>query len=100
LLGEWKLLDSTRGAIESALDKIFGEEIVSYVQWVKGEVPLKSMRDVALGYVIGTAMGLAVGFIVVAEQRPIVDEDRTDIDTIIRRRLPEIIKKVEIELNK
>ena len=94
------MLDSTRGAIESALDKIFGEEIVSYVQWVKGEVPLKSMRDLALGYVIGTAMGLAVGFIVIAEQRPIVDADRTDIETIIRRRLPEIIKKVEIELNK
>jgi hypothetical protein len=94
------LLDSTRGAIESALDKIFGEEIVPYVQWVKGEVPLKSLRDVALGYVIGTAMGLAVGFIVIAEQRPIVDEDRTDIETIIRRRLPEIIKKVEIELNR
>ena len=100
MLGEWELLDSTRGAIESALDKIFGEQIVSYVQWVKGEVPLKSMRDLALGYVIGTAMGLAVGFIVIAEQRPIVDADRTDIETIIRRRLPEIIKKVEIELNR
>ena len=94
------MLDSTRGAIESALDKIFGEEVVSYVQWVEGEVPLKSLRDIALGYVIGTAMGLAVGFIVIAEQRPIVDEDRTDIETIIRRRLPEIIKKVEVELNK
>ncbi len=34
------MLDSTRGAIESALDKIFGEEILPYVQWVKGEVPI------------------------------------------------------------
>jgi hypothetical protein len=95
-----EVLDSTRGAIETALDKIFGEEILPYVQWVKGEVPIKSLRDVALGYVIGTAAGIAFGFIAIAEQRPITDEDRDDTETIIRRRLPEVIKKVEVELNK
>jgi len=94
------LLDSTRGAIESALDKVFAEEIISYVQWVKREIPIKSLRDVALGYVIGTTRGLAVAFIVMAEQRPITDEDKTDIETIIRRRLPEITKKIEIELSR
>ena len=94
------MLDSTRGTIENALDKVFGEEVVPHVRWVDGEVPLKSLRDVALGYVIGTAMGLAISFIVVAEQRPIADLDRRDIEAIIRRRLPEVLRKIETELNK
>lgn len=94
------MLDSTRGAIENALDQIFAEEIVPYVQWVDGEVPIKSLRDVALGYVIGTAAGIAFGFIAIAEQRSITDDDRRDTETIIRRRLPEVLKRLETELNK
>lgn len=53
--------DATRGFIESVIDDAVKAEIVQDVQWVRDEIPISSMRDLALGYFVGMAESFSSG---------------------------------------
>ena len=89
-----------RGYIESRLDKYIKAEMVSDVEWVRQEIPVSSTRDLALGYAIGTLyMTSATTAMIGSKDSKLLDEDDEIIITMIKRRLPEIIERIERELN-
>ena len=75
------------------------KSITSTVNWVKEEMPIKSMREVAIGFMIG-AIKLSVLAIcsVDGTERKDSQELEETIKGIMKRRLPEIVKKIDSEL--
>jgi hypothetical protein len=94
-------LDSRiRGALEQAIDNLMEKDIVVNVGWIGEEIPIKSVNDLALGYVDGVIAAVAASvFTSLLDRRP-SDEDANEVRAIIRRRLPEIVRKIHRELNK
>lgn len=89
-----------RGFIEVTLDVVEATEIVDSIKWVEQEVPIKSLKDLAIGYVVGSSLTGATTMVAVGEHRNVTDEDKHQIGEIIRRRLPAFIEKIERELNR
>ena len=89
----------SRGGIEKAIDGLMGTKITYDIGWIEKEFPVKSMKDVALGYAVGAIMAMAVEEIAIRENRSSTDEDFNEVKTIIRRRLPELLDKINRELN-
>jgi hypothetical protein len=94
-------LDSRiRGALEQAIDNLMEKDIVVNVRWIGEEIPIKSINDLALGYVDGVIAAVAASvFTSLLDRRP-SDEDANEVRAIIRRRLPEIVRKIHRELNR
>ena len=94
--------EKTRGYIESRLDRFANLEMVTAIKWVQGELPISSLRDLAIGYFIGGAEAIAYILATMGTRRTkddVSDEDSDAIITMIKRRLPEIVEKVNRELN-
>lgn len=90
-----------RGYVESAIDDMIQKvEIVSGIEWVQGEIPISSLRDLALGYVIAMWETFIVSTILLRTEKKCSNEDMTIIRGIVRRRLPEIVEKIEKELHR
>lgn len=95
--------EKIRGFIESSLDEIFSDEkIVGDVEWIREEMSISSLRDLALGYAVGVSKALGM---TIAQVKPFASEKELKeaeetVDKIIKRRLPQIIKKIERELNR
>ena len=103
----------TRGSIESLLDHALKEEeeILPEVEWVRQEIPLSSFRDFTVGYILGTLKVLAeippsLPSIVKLRSFSWTAHKERDqkidalINKILRRRLPEIVEKIERELGR
>ena len=88
-----------RGYIESEIDRMVQEEIVGDVEWVQEETPISSLRDLALGYMIGLLRGL-ISMIGAAKTTEDYEEVERIAHSIVKRRLPDIIKRIEKELNR
>ena len=95
--------DETRGFIESTVDEILGEEVVPEIEWIREEIPISSFRDILLGYLIGLLSATSTLFAYLRPKR-ISREKEEKIDetirTMIKRRLPEIVEKINKELNR
>ena len=91
--------EATRGYIESVIDEIMEHELLSSVDWVADEIPISSLRDLLLGYAIGSLDAALIGIVSQRTRSKVSDEDMEAIMTILKRRLPEIIEKINIELN-
>lgn len=89
-----------RGLIEITLDKVEAIDIVDDIKWVEQEIPIKSLKALAIGYVVGSSVTGATTMVAVGEHRNVTEEDKHQIREIIRRRLPAFIEKIERELNK
>ena len=74
------------------------EEIIGDVEWVQKETFISSLRDLALGYMIGLLRGL-VSMIGAAKTTEDFEEVERIAHSIIKRRLPDIINRIEKELN-
>lgn len=101
--GDCSLDKKTRGFIESSLNEIFSDEkIVGDVEWVQEEMPISSLRDLALGYAIGVskALGMTIAQVKPHASEKELKEAEEIVDGIIKRRLPEFIKKIERELGR
>lgn len=99
-----KMEERMRGAIEKDLDEILRDEnLVTKIGWVENEIPLKSKRDLVLGYLIGTleTYSLALSAIIESKSSKKADDRyiEEEIQKIIRRRLPEIIEHIDTRLN-
>lgn len=89
--------------VESYLDEVFSDDkIAGDVEWVHEEVPISSLRDFALGYAVGVSKALGM---TIAQVKHLGSEEEAKkaeviVDGIIKRRLPEFVKKIERELGK
>jgi hypothetical protein len=98
--------ENTRGVIEKELDELFGDEpIVEDIKWVEKEIPISSIKDLALGYAIGFMIAFSFSLIGAMERRRKISEEEEkeeeeQVETMIRRRLPEIMKCIETELGR
>lgn len=90
--------EEVRGFIEKAMDKMMQYEFINTVKWVEQEVPIKSLKDLTLGYIIGGAITLASTLSAIGEWRTMTDEDKIEIYAMVKRRLPEIMEKITREL--
>jgi len=94
-------LDSRiRGALEQAIDNLLEKDIIVNVQWIGEEIAVKSISDVAIGYVDGIIAAVAASVFTALKDRRPTDEDAKEVRSIVRRRLPEIIRKIHRELNR
>lgn len=91
--------EHTRGFIEKAIDEAFEANITDGMRWVQDVLPIKSVADLALGYVIGTAEKFASSIVVMATSTEPTEEDYTEIRNMLERRLPEIVERINRELN-
>lgn len=88
-----------RKKVENFLDNYLKEDIIPRVTWILRAAPFSDIRDIALGYTVGEALakihatGLLVG------PYP-TDEVMSEIIGILKQRLPKLVEKIEIELNK
>ena len=92
--------ERVRGYIESMFDRGMKREFASAIGWIEQEMPISSLRDLILGYVLGTFRTLAIGAVTTLTQQEVSDEDSDAIRTILKRRLPEIVEKTEKELHR
>lgn len=99
--------EEVRGLIEKALDEYFEDEAkdaVAQVSWVEELIPITSKRELVLGYLIGTMETFAQSIAELMRRgKPSeVEEEKEEkeINTMIRRRLTEILECIESELNK
>jgi hypothetical protein len=91
-------LEEWRDYIESEIDRMLQEQIVGDVEWVQKEAVVSSLRDLALGYMIGLLRGLILG-IGAARTTEDYEEVERKAQVIIKRRIPDIIKRIEEELD-
>lgn len=88
-----------RKKVENFFDNYLKGDIIPRITWISRAAPLSDMRDIALGYIVGEALakihatGLLVG------PYP-TDEVMSEVIGMLKRRLPELVEKIEIELNK
>lgn len=92
--------EQTRALIESQIDGSMKEPIRPEIEWASKELSISSLRDFALGYLIGVTGVLAMS-IAAARSKP---EDKFEdtnkaIQEIVKRRLPEIVEKINRELS-
>ena len=91
--------EKTRGFIEKGIDHIIQEEVFRYVEWIRHEIPISKLGEVMIGYLVGTIEAFAEACLVMAKIEVTEKEDE-EIRTIIKRRLPEIVEKIERELGR
>lgn len=91
--------EETRGYVETGIDILLDVEIVEATRWLTEEIPHTSLKDLAVGYVVGAAFFKGQSM-ALAMQGNITNEDKAQIVTIVKRRLPEILQKIERELHR
>lgn len=102
--GVRSLDDKTRGFIESIMDETLQGEALVDIDWVEEEVPISSLRDLALGHVIGVLDSIGWAAITFFPPHELSAAEKKEgqeiIRALVRRRLPEIIEKIERELHR
>ena len=89
-----------RGIIESKLDFILKGNIVEDVEWFQQEMPISSLGDLALGCVFGALNAYSIGILSFMTNKSVSKKDAKEIETMVKRRLPEISEKISKELNR
>lgn len=93
--------EMTRSYIESSMDQVLRKSAsLPSIEWVKDEVPISSLRDLAIGNDIGQLTALAVTTIRLATAYRFSIEDYETIREMVKQRLPKIIEKIERELGR
>jgi hypothetical protein len=95
--------EDTRGYIEKSIDEMLEQEdLLCDIQWIDKEIPISSMRELALGYVIGAIEFVAKSIILLSESKAEIGENKEGeiIGLMIKRRLPEIVDCIEKAINK
>lgn len=99
----------TRGIIEKTIDKMLKDEmetgeIVSGARWVEKEIPISSMKNLVLGYLMGYLFASSGLFLLTAERRYRSEAELAmeaeEIRAMIRRRIPEILECIESQFGK
>lgn len=97
---EIKKREENKQFIESVLDNMLKEDIISRLAWVVKAVPLSDLRDVALGFVIGVTFERLERYGLISEildGSKLVSEDYHNLMVALSEKLPKIVEKVENE---
>lgn len=92
--------ENTRGFIEKTIDEVVAGITLEDVEWIEHEMPIKSLRDLAIGLTVGIIHATSVVIASIKKRGGFEKEEKEEIRTIIKRRLPEIVKKIEKEVNR
>ena len=93
--------EMTRSYIESSMDRVLRKSAsLPSIEWVKDEVSISSLRDLAIGNDIGQLTALAVTTIRLATGYRFSIEDYKTIREMVKQRLPKIVEKIERELGR
>lgn len=92
--------DVTRGYIESVMDDILKEDVLKDIEWTEKEIPISSMKDLVIGYLCGILDAFAVLTASTRARKGVTENDMNEIRGMVKRRLPEIVQKVERELHR
>lgn len=105
-----ELKENIRGYLESTLDELIQEaDLLSSVAWLQREkdeivqatgIEWSPLKNLAVGYAIGSLELLLRGVIKLSEQHGCSEEDIRIVRGMLRRRLPEIAEKIVAELHK
>jgi len=90
--------DATRGYLESVVDEDLRCNLSKDILWIKDKIPIQSFRDLVLGYTIGMFNAISLTAIRQKSRQMPTAEDLELIDSILKRRLPEILEKINREL--
>lgn len=82
------------------IDDVLRANILPSIDWVRNIPPIASLQDLAFGYAIGTLERMASDTVIVKSRGKITEEDDNEIRTMLRRRLPDIMEKINRELSR
>ena len=89
--------EKVRGIIEREFDNLLKSNILDSIKWFTQEVPHSSVRDIALGYAMGSMESYGRTLHELIMREPI---ETDELESIIRRRLTEIREKINRELHR
>ena len=92
----------TRGSLEKLLDEALGLEAPSSdkdTNLLFEEIVFSSKRDLVLGYEIGLLVGVCSSVLRVLEKN-VTNDDSKEVMNMVKRRVPEVASKIEMDLNK
>jgi len=92
--------EKIRGFVEKAWDDALATDInlTPTVKWIQDAFPVKSSKDLILGYAVGVLEREAHDIIIILKGT-IAEEDDAAIEQMLTRRLPEISEKIQREMN-
>ena len=94
--------DVAREFVERNLDRILQQEVVPLFAWIGHETTISSLRDMGIGFVVGVMQSLAEVSCLVGRKKEFTEREETEEDkeirALIKRRLPEIVEKIDLEL--
>ena len=97
---EKKKREKNKQLIEKFLDNMLKGDIINRIVWVARAVPLADLRDVAIGFIIGTVIGRLEKIGLISEiinGSKLDQKDYENLGRALAERLPRIIEKVERE---
>jgi hypothetical protein len=96
-----KLDDDTRGFIEKEIDRLMKDEWdLDKIKWIPKTIPITSLHEVALGCVLGRIMRFSREILLqISGAEPIVEDER-EIQDMLKRRIPEIMERITLELSR
>lgn len=81
------------------MDELLEQEIFSDVEWISQEIPISSSKELAIGYMVGILRSVGITLSGTSKSGTYEEYDET-VWSIIKRRLPEIVDKINKELQK
>lgn len=81
------------------MDELLEQEIISDVEWISQEIPNSSLKELAVGYMVGMlrSAGITVG---ATSTVGTYDEYDKMVWSMVKRKLPQIIKRVSEGLSR
>ena len=96
--------DVAREFVERNIDRILQQEVIQLYEWIGRETTISSLRDMGIGFVVGVMQSLAEVSCLVGRKKEFTEREETEEDkeirAMIRRRLSEIVEKIDGELEK
>ena len=97
-----RLDDVAREFVERNIDRILQQEVSQLFEWIGRETTISSLRDMGIGFVVGVMQSLAEVSCLVGRKKDFTEseenEEDEEIRVMIRRRLPEIVEQIDLEL--
>jgi hypothetical protein len=100
--------ESKRGFLKKSIDEMladknFQQEVMDVIVLFEKELPIHSVKDLTIGFVIGVLYSFSASILGIKEGiKPKAETKEAEEETLamIKRRLPEIMESFEDQLNK
>jgi hypothetical protein len=90
----------TRGYIEGVLDGFLQTKMVTDIEWIQNEIPISSLRDLAVGHAVTLMTAFAINIIMLKTREKPSKDDQEAIRIMVKRRLPELVGNIERDLGR